>query len=202
MNLKILIICNILLLILLYIIPKPKTEETQIKEEIISAEVIQVTTRYQDTPRKSKNLTITVNSDLRNTSNLTAEEFDKMLEGTNLYGLGEALEKAEQEYSINGLYLMGLACLESGYGTSSYAINRNNLVGWNAVDSNSNKASYFESKLECILYVAGKLKTNYLSENGKYFNGYTAKAIDIKYCSDSNHADKIISIVNKLVKKL
>lgn len=87
-------------------------------------------------------------------------------------------------------------------GTSNYAINRNNLVGWNAVNSNPNKASYFDSKEECILYVAERLKTNYLTENGCYFNGYTAKAIDVKYCSDPEHADKIVSIVNKLKNKI
>lgn len=148
------------------------------------------------------NLDITTTSDLRTPSNLKAEDYDKMLEGTNLYGIGKALEQAEKEHSVNGLYLMGLACLESGYGTSNYAVNRNNLVGWNAVNSNPNKASYFDSKEECILYVAEKLKTNYLSENGCYFNGYTAKAVDVKYCSDTEHADKIVSIVNKLKNKI
>jgi beta-N-acetylglucosaminidase len=125
-----------------------------------------------------------------------------MLEDTNLKGLGEALEQAEKEHSINGLYLMGLACLESSYGNSRYAKEKNNLVGWNAVDSNPNKATFFTSKDECILYVAYKLKTNYLTEGACYFNGYSAKAIDVKYCSDKQHANKIINIVNKLIDKL
>lgn len=83
-------------------------------------------------------------------------------------------------------------------GTSKFARERNNLVGWNAVNSNPNKASYFDSKEECILYVAEKLKANYLSENGCYFNGYSAKAIDVRYCTDKEHANKIIQIINKL----
>lgn len=149
-----------------------------------------------------KNYKLTVNSDLRTLSNLSADEFNKMLSDTKLNGLGKSLEQAERECGVNGLYLMGLACLESGYGTSNYAKERNNLVGWGAYDSNPNKAKYFKSKDECILYVAEKLKTNYLSENGTYFEGYTAKAIDIHYCSDKEHANKIIKIVNKLVNKL
>jgi beta-N-acetylglucosaminidase len=87
-------------------------------------------------------------------------------------------------------------------GTSNYAVNRNNIVGWNAVDSNPNKAKRFKSKDDCILYVADKLKTNYLSENGIYFEGYSARAIDVHYCTDKEHADKIINIVEKLNNKL
>ena len=200
---KKIVIINLILLLLIFIVP---TKENNIKivndiknviietkEEIILEEVI---------IEPIINLELTTESDLRIPSNLKAEDYNKMLDGTNLSGLGSALERAEKEHNVNGLYLMGLACLESGYGTSNYAVNRNNLVGWNAVNSNPNKASYFDSKEECILYVAEKLKTNYLSENGYYFNGYSARAIDVKYCSDPKHADKIIQIVNKLKNKI
>ena len=200
---KKIVIINLILLLLIFIVP---TKENNIKivndiknviietkQEIILEEVI---------IEPIINLELTTESDLRIPSNLKAEDYNKMLDGTNLSGLGSALERAEKEHNVNGLYLMGLACLESGYGTSNYAVNRNNLVGWNAVNSNPNKASYFDSKEECILYVAEKLKTNYLSENGCYFNGYTAKAVDVKYCSDTEHADKIVSIVNKLKNKI
>lgn len=198
---KRLLIINIILILLIYIIPSKNIEIT--KEEIIQiTETIKITNRGMEQKRNIKNLNIDVNSDLRILSNLTAEEYNKILENTELNNLGNALEKAEKEYEINGLYLMGLACLESGYGKSEFARKRNNLVGWNAVNSNPNKASYFESKEECILYVAERLKTNYLNENGCYFNGYSARAIDIKYCTDKKHADKIIQIINKLKVRL
>lgn len=200
---KKIIIINLILLLLIFIGPKQEQNIKTVNDiknviientvEIIPEEVI---------IEPIINLDLTTTSDLRTPSNLKAEDYDKMLEETNLYGIGTALEQSEKEHNVNGLYLMGLACLESGYGTSNYAINRNNLVGWNAVNSNPNKASYFESKEQCILYVAEKLKTNYLTENGCYFNGYSAKAIDVKYCSDINHADKIVQIVNKLKNKI
>lgn len=194
---KRLLIINIILILLIYIIPSKNIDI--IKEEIIQiTETIKITNRGMEQKRNIKNLNIDVNSDLRILSNLTADEYNKMLENTELNNLGNALEKAEKEYGINGLYLMGLACLESGYGKSEFARKRNNLVGWNAVNSNPNKASCFESKEECILYVAERLKTNYLNENGCYFNGYSARAIDVKYCTDKKHADKIIQIINKL----
>ena len=191
---------NIILFIILLIIPntfdyisnsfeffgdiQAHTEEQQICNEL------------------EKNLYIDINTDLRMPSNLNAIEYDTMLQGTNLYGLGQALEQAEKNYNVNGLYLMGLACLESGYGSSGYAINRNNLVGWGAYDNNPDNASYFESKDACILFVAQKLQQNYLTESGAYFEGYNAKSVDIHYCTDKLHANKIINIINNLKLKL
>ncbi len=98
--------------------------------------------------------------------------------------------------------MMGLACLESGYGTSNFARERNNLYGWNAVDSNPNKASKFESKESATLYVAEKLAKNYLTEGGAYYEGKSARAIDVHYCTDKQHADKICNIVSTLKGKL
>ena len=149
-----------------------------------------------------KNLTLSVNSDLRVASNVTSEEIDKMLEGTKLHGLGSALVEAEQKYGVNALYMMGLACLESGFGNSAFAQKRNNLYGWNAVDSNPNNASTFKNKKEATLYVASKLQSNYLTEGGVYYEGYSPRAVDVHYCTDKAHADKIVNIVNNLLQKL
>ena len=91
--------------------------------------------------------------------------------------------------------------MRAGGGTSDFAMYRNNLVGWNAVDYNPNNATTFESKEHCILFVAEKLQQNYLTEGGAYFEGYTAEDIDIHYCTDKEHAEKIVKIVNELVEK-
>lgn len=149
-----------------------------------------------------KNLELTVDSDLRVASNVTAEEIDVMLSGTMLQGLGSAFVRVEQEYGVNALYMMGLACVESAWGQSEFAIKRNNLYGWNAVDSNPRKATSFNSKEECTLYVASKLKANYLTESGPYHEGFSARSIDVHYCTDKQHADKIVNVVSNLVKKL
>lgn len=152
--------------------------------------------------KNTRNLTLSVNSDLRVASNVTSEEIDKMLEGTKLHGLGSAFVEAEQKYGVNALYMMGLACLESGFGNSAFAQKRNNLYGWNAVDSNPNNASSFTSKKEATLYVASKLQSNYLTEGGVYYEGYSPRAVDVHYCTDKAHADKIVNIVNNLLQKL
>lgn len=184
------------------VVPVVRTVETVNKTEEIKGIKVEEEIKSIEIEEIEKNIEITTTSDLRILSNLSAEEFNKMLENTELFGLGDALVRVEKEIGINGLYMVGLACLESGYGKSNLARNKNNLVGWNAVDSNPNNATYFSSKEECILFVAGKLKKNYLTENGIYFNGFSADAINIKYSSDQQHAEKIISIVNKLIKKI
>lgn len=143
-----------------------------------------------------ENHTLTTESDLRVLSNISAERFDVMLAGTNMAGLGYVLVQIEQEYGINALYILGLTGIESGFGASNMAKNKNNLVGWGAYDSDPSKAVEFENKAQCLLYIGQKMKENYLTEDGKYFHGYTPSAIDVCYCTDPSHAQKIVNIVN------
>ena len=204
-----LLIINIILALLLPLIPQGKIELTYtINNEIKKVTLVNITTEETQeeineiVEKLEKNYNLSLATDLRTKSNLNAIDYDTMLDGTNLYGIGKALEQAEKKYSVNGLYLMGLCILESGWGTSDFAVKRNNLVGWNAIDANPQLASTFESKGQCILYVAEKLQQNYLTEGGVYFEGYTAKDIDVHYCTDKQHANKIVNIVNNLIEKI
>ena len=204
-----LLIINVILALLLPLIPKGKIELTYtVNNEIKKVTLVNITTEETQeeineiVEELEKNYNLSLATDLRTKSNLNAIDYDTMLDGTNLYGIGKALEQAEKKYSVNGLYLMGLCILESGWGTSDFAVKRNNLVGWNAIDANPQLASTFESKEQCILYVAEKLQQNYLTEGGAYFEGYTAKDIDVHYCTDKQHANKIVNIVNNLIEKI
>ena len=204
-----LLIINIILALLLPLIPQGKIELTYtVNNEIKKVTLVNITTEETQeeineiVEELEKNYSLSLATDLRTKSNLNAIDYDTMLDGTNLYGIGKALEQAEKKYSVNGLYLMGLCILESGWGTSDFAVKRNNLVGWNAIDANPQLASTFESKEQCILYVAEKLQQNYLTEGGAYFEGYTAKDIDVHYCTDKKHANKIVNIVNNLIEKI
>lgn len=200
-----LLLINCILAIILQVIPEGKIEITYTYKEQVQTIVLASITK-EETERAvaemlAKNYSLTLDTDLRTKSNLTADDYNSLLRNTYLDGIGEALEKAEQQYNVNGLYLMGLCIVESGWGTSSFAINRNNLVGWNAIDSNPNQATTFKSKEECILHVASKLQSNYLTENGVYFEGYTPKDIDVHYCTDKLHANKIVNTINCLIKE-
>jgi beta-N-acetylglucosaminidase len=69
-------------------------------------------------------------------------------------------------YGVNGAMEMAFANLESGYGLSKYAVERNNLFGINAVDSNPDEADTFASVAACIEYHTGTV----LSRG--YFDGF------------------------------
>lgn len=196
------ILINIILIALICVIPSPKAKE--IIQNTSGNIKTEITSRSSSEVRKEpvKNTELNPESDLRVLSNLSENDYNNMLRGTRLEGLGGTFVQIEKQYNINGLYILGLACLESNFGKSNFAVQRNNLVGWNAVDSNPNKASYFKSKEECLTFVSNKLKTNYLSENGCYFEGFTGRDIDKHYCTDKKHIDKICNIVNKLIKKI
>lgn len=179
--------------------------------EVRKIEVLTTTTKSADEGTEAetevvKNYSLTTESNLREPSNLSAEEYDLMLTGTPLEGLGYAYANAEAKFGVNGLYLLGLSWLESSQdgvpGASKFARERNNLVGWGAADGKESGASYFESKESCIMHISEKLSENYLTEGGIYFNGYTPRAIDVKYCTDPAHADKIVNIVDRELKKV
>lgn len=135
MNTKKVIIVNIALLAFCCIIPKPQIEvamqeeqtETQMAVVTEVQEEPQITNRSEVNREVVKNYIVDNEIDLRTKSNVSIEEYQKMLENTALYEIAESLYNAEQEFGVNGLYLMGLACLESSYGDSNFAKNRNNI---------------------------------------------------------------------------
>lgn len=204
-----LVVINVVLAMLLSVIPEGKIELSYTINNEVKTITLASLTKGETMEEVEeviveieKNYNLTLTTDLRTKSNLHAIDYDTMLQGTNLEGIGKAIEQAEKKYSVNGLYLMGLCIVESAWGTSPFAVNRNNLVGWNAIDSNPGKATTFESKEDCILHVAQKLQQNYLTEGGAYFEGYTAPDIDVHYCTDKLHANKIVNVVNELIEKI
>jgi beta-N-acetylglucosaminidase len=68
------------------------------------------------------------------------------------YGKANDFITYQNIYGVNAAMEMAFANLESGYGTSTYAVQRNNLFGINAVDSDPNQADYFTSVAACIEY--------------------------------------------------
>jgi len=58
---------------------------------------------------------------------------------------GSAFVNAQNTYGMNALMIYSMAIHESAYGTSSYAVNRYNLFGYGAYDSNPDSAYTFNS---------------------------------------------------------
>lgn len=127
-------------------------------------------------------------------SAVTAYELEKVLEPTDLKGLGRSFVQAELTYGINAIFLTALAIHESRWGTSVLAQEKNNLFGFAAYDANPYLyAETFISKHECVLYVARFLRDNYIS--GQYSNGRNISDINYKYASDEQWGYKIFMLV-------
>jgi hypothetical protein len=104
---------------------------------------------------------------------LSTEEFEHRLKH-ELKPLAKTFLEAEEKFKINACFLASVSALESGWGR--YHFIENNIFGFGR--------KTFESKEECILFVAEYLRKNYLNEDGKYFRGGTISAIGKIWCPD------------------
>ncbi len=159
---------------------------TQMKE---SPEIIEITEEINKVDEEIQQLNeiveeptveiITYNfTDIDQKSGFSAEEFNAIIDqafsnmnrsDTKLNDIGAGLYTAEQEYNVNGLYLLGIASLESGWGTSGLATKSNNIYGL--------VGKKFNSVDDCSEYMGKLLRENYINK------GYdTLAKIQTKYC--------------------
>lgn len=203
---KKLVIINLILILIYCVLPNEiqkninETVENTVKE--IQQEVVQIEEQPTEEQKQVSNLNISFDMNLLTKSNITIEELQKGFANTNMQGLEQYFINAENETGINAIYLAGLATHESGWNTSDFARERNNLFGWQSYDSNLNATKRFASKEESIMTVARALKKMYLSENGCYFNGYTISGISKRYASDKQHNQKVFRNMQKIVDKI
>ncbi len=114
-------------------------------------------------------------------------------------GLGADFLSAQNTYGANAVLELAFANHESAYGKSGYAVNRHNIFGMNAVDSNPDDAYYFTSTAECIRqhayytlsrgYFDAKTDSRYFGSNA----GDKGSGVNAKYASDPWHGEKIAS---------
>ncbi len=138
-------------------------------------------------------------NDLREPSNLTAWQIEKILEGSNLQVLAEEYYEMEQKYNINALFLIALNTEESGYGRSDLAVYRNNIGG---VRARSGGFAHFESWESCLDYIANLIDKKYLTESGPYYNGTSIYDVNKKYCVGEQWAINLNKIANKYLAKV
>ena len=142
-------------------------------------------------------------TDIAHKSGYTAEQFDAIInkvftdmnkKTTSLTTISDSLYKVEQENDVNGLYLLGIASLESGWGTSGLATKSNNLYGligrkFNSVDECTEymgswlRSAYIDKGLDTL----SKIQTKYCPNGGsKWIN-------DVMWC-----ANRYINAANEL----
>lgn len=99
----------------------------------------------------------------------------------------------EEDHKINAIMLASIAALESGWGTSDLAENSNNLFGWK---NNDGGFMEFDSKEQCIQYVAQAISEKYLSEDGEYYSGGTTiEHIADLYCDQPEWEEQVNGII-------
>jgi beta-N-acetylglucosaminidase len=140
--------------------------------------------------------------DLRTGSDLTVQQLNEMLLGTNLAGMGMYFHEAENNWNVNALFLIALAGEESGYGSSHLSKEKNNIFGFHAFDDNPEAATSYSSVSECINDVAAYLSVEYLSSRGQYYMGDTVGDVNHYYCTNKEWANEIVTIMNELTSKL
>lgn len=163
---------------------------------------------------------IDFNMNLNTTSGLTLAQFKKVLEGQAADKNGvfannaEYFYYAEKQYKINGVFLAAVGIHESGWGTSTISLNKKNLFGYGAYDSNPYGGAYsFNTYSEGIDLLARVFKKYYLNPadtviydgnvaNGKFYNGNTLSAVNIKYASDKNWAKSVYKWMQHLYNSL
>ena len=142
---------------------------------------------------------------LRTSSDISYDTLNSFLisvQGKNtnsvLVDEGKSFKDAEAKYGCNATTIYAMACLESAYGTSGYARNRNNLFGWNAFDDSPDDASYFSSIYVCIKEQMGRNLRKFMDVNDGRYNGQCVgnkgSGFNVEYASDPYWGAKIASI--------
>jgi LysM repeat protein len=111
----------------------------------------------------------------------------------------QAFCDAENRYDLNSIFIVAHAAIESAWGTSFFARKRNNLFGFNAVDSDPDLANSYASQRVSILDYADFLDRHYLHAGQIFFNGATPHGIFVRYSSSHDaEATSVVSIMNHL----
>ena len=156
---------------------------------------------------------------LNKPSGLSLEQFKKILTDDKdknkiFENNAEYFYYIEKQYNINGVFVAAVAIHESGWGTSKIALQKKNLFGYGAYDSNPYNGAYeFTDYSECIDLIARVFVKYYLNPKGTeiyggekaqgtYYNGSTLTAVNNKYASDKNWANSVYKHMKYLYNKL
>lgn len=120
-------------------------------------------------------------------SGMSAEHFERAfreMDKPAMAGLGQALIDAEAETGVSALVLAGICALESGWGESRLAKERNNLAGLGAYDGQEDRFGLaFESREVCVLALAWLIcDGGTLEDVGRWYASDPAWAAKVAGC--------------------
>lgn len=145
--------------------------------------------------------------ELTEATNYSAEDLDKVFSLLNinnslLENKGATFKEAEEHYHINALYLLAHSALESDWGRSKIAKDKNNFFGITAYDTTPYlSAKTFDDVDKGILGATKWIKENYI-DRGRTFLGNKASGMNVEYASDPYWGEKIASVMMKINEKL
>ena len=176
-------------------------------------------TKESTKTKQELNSNLSFNMALNKPSGLSLEQFKKILNDPKdknkiFTNNAEYFYYIEKQYNINGVFVASVGIHESAWGTSKIALQKNNLFGYGAYDSNPYNGAYkFSNYSESIdlisrvfvkYYINPKGTSIYGGEKavGTYYNGSNLSGINKKYASDSNWANAVYSHMQYLYNKL
>lgn len=176
-------------------------------------------TKESTKTKQELNSNLSFNMALNKPSGLSLEQFKKILNDSKdknkiFTNNAEYFYYIEKQYNINGVFVAAVGIHESAWGTSKIALQKNNLFGYGAYDSNPYNGAYnFSNYSESIdlisrvfvkYYINPKGTSIYGGEKavGTYYNGSNLSGINKKYASDSNWANAVYSHMQYLYNKL
>ena len=139
---------------------------------------------------------------LRGKSSYSANELAQS--SSKMYNKGAAFVNNQNSYGVNALLMTGVGALESAWGTSSIAKQKNNLFGLNAVDTSPGQsANTFSSVDVCIKdFAETYMSKQYLRAGWAYYHGGflgdKASGINVSYASDPYWGEKIAALAWKM----
>lgn len=124
------------------------------------------------------------------------------IRNSRLAGKGAIFKEAEKRYGVNALYLMAHSALESAWGRSQIANDKNNFFGIAAYDNSPyDSAKKFDDVDKGILGAAKWIRENYI-DRGRDHLGNKATGMNVRYASDPYWGEKIASIMMNINSRL
>ena len=151
-------------------------------------------------------------SNLKSRTNYTAADINSLYSimgasDSKLAGKGATFKAAEQRYGVNALYLVAHSALESAWGRSKIAKDKNNFFGISAYDDSPyTSATKFDNVDSGILGAARWINSRYLHNSGYPANGAylgnKAGGMNVNYATAPYWGESIASIMFSANEKL
>ena len=151
-------------------------------------------------------------SNLKSRTNYTASDINRLYSimgasDSKLAGKGATFKAAEQRYGVNALYLVAHSALESAWGRSKIAKDKNNFFGISAYDDSPyTSATKYDNVDSGIMGAARWINERYLHNSGYPANGAylgnKAGGMNVNYATAPYWGESIASIMFSTNEKL